>query len=203
MYTTLLFKESPILSIILATLLYVTKNNTFLFEIMVIISILVIYFYRHSEYTKLHIDNEIISPASGRVIFIKQSGELVQMSIYLNLLNNHTQVYPANGIVVNRIYDDTGQFKLLNNMYKSRFNEKKIHIMKMNNGNYLNIIQIAGFFPRRIVSSDVFPEKVTAGQYLGIIKFGSRVDLIFPGDVSKLLVNYNQMLNIGDLIYRY
>lgn len=203
MYTTLLFKESPFLVIILLGLLSITQNKPYVFGMIIIICIYVVYFYRYSEYTKLHADNEIISPANGRIIFIRQYGDLVQMSIYLNLLNNHTQIYPANGLVVKRIYDLTGKFELLNNIYKSRFNEKKIHIMEMNNGNYLKLIQIAGYFPRRIVSSDLFPENVIAGQYLGIIKFGSRVDLEFPGDISNLLVKKNQMLNIGDPIYNY
>ena len=204
MYTTLLFNESPHIAAILLIALFITsKYNSFLFGIIIFIFIMIMFFYRFSPYQLIHIDNDIISPASGRIIFLKQSGNLVQMSIYLNLLNNHTQVYPANGIVIDRIYDNTGKFELLNNIYKSRFNEKKIHIMKMNNGNYLKLIQIAGFFPRAIVSSELIPERVDAGQYLGMIKFGSRVDLVFQGDISKVQVKCNQMLNIGDLIYKY
>lgn len=121
----------------------------------------------------------------------------------MNLLNNHTQIYPINGTVVNRIYDDTGIFKLINYIHKSRYNEKMIHIIKTNNNKILKLIQIAGFFPRAIVASEQVPEIVHAGKYLGMIKFGSQIDLIFPGDISNLKVKFNQMINIGDIIYKY
>ena len=101
------------------------------------------------------------------------------------------------------IYDDTGKFELANNVRKSRFNEKKIHIIQMKNGIEVKVTQIAGFFVRRIVSPKKGNEKVMAGEYLGIIKFGSRVDLEFEGDISKIMIKENQKINIGDIIYTY
>jgi len=69
----------------------------------------------------------------------------------------------------------------------------------MNNNKLLRIIQIAGFFPRRIVSSEKVPKEVMAGEYLGMIKFGSRVDLEFEGDISKIKIG--QKIKLGDVIY--
>ena len=69
--------------------------------------------------------------------------------------------------------------------------------------NEVKVTQIAGFFPRRIVSTKEVNEKVMAGEYLGMIKFGSRVDLEFDGDISKILIKENQKINIGDMIYSF
>jgi phosphatidylserine decarboxylase len=137
------------------------------------------------------------------VSYVDQKDKKINISIYINFFNNHTQIYPVNGLLLKKIYDNTGKFELANNVRKSRFNEKKIHTIKMKNGGEVKVTQIAGFFPRRIVSAKKENEKVMAGEYLGIIKFGSRVDLEFDGDISKILIKENQQINIGDMIYTY
>jgi phosphatidylserine decarboxylase len=137
------------------------------------------------------------------VTYLEQKDNKINISIYLNILNNHTQIYPVNGVLLKTIYDKTGKFELANDIRKSRFNEKKIHTIKMENGGEVKITQIAGFFPRRIVSTKKVNEKVMAGEYLGMIKFGSRVDLEFEGDISKVMIKEGQMVNIGDMIYSY
>ena len=67
----------------------------------------------------------------------------------------------------------------------------------------IKITQIAGFFPRRIVSSEKVDTKIFAGEYLGMIKFGSRVDIEFEGDISQIKIKNGQKINIGDIIYVY
>lgn len=205
MYTTLLFQESPIIAIIVigcASTLY-KYQYTVGFGICVLLLIMLIVFYRYEPHNKRYNDNMIVAPASGLITYAEQKGDLIHVSIYLDVFDNHTQIYPVNGIVINRVYDETGKFKLVNNMGKSRDNEKKIHTIKMKNNNILKVTQIAGFFPRRIVSSDKVPECVMAGDYLGMIKFGSRVDLAFPGDMSKLKIKINDKISMGDAIYVY
>jgi phosphatidylserine decarboxylase len=160
-------------------------------------------FYRYTPHNKRYDNNTIVSPANGLITYAKQNGDLVNISIYLNFLNNHTQIYPVNGVVVERVYDKNGKFELANNINKSRYIEKKIHVIKMENNNILKVSQIAGFFVRRIVSSEKVPEKVMAGEYLGMIKFGSRVDIEFVGNVEKLNVDIGDTVDIGDIIYNY
>jgi len=161
------------------------------------------FFYRYKPHVKRYDNNTIVSPANGLITYAEQKGELVNVSIYLNFLNNHTQIYPVNGIVTERIYDKNGKFELANNINKSRYNEKKIHVIKMENNNNVKVTQIAGFFVRRIVSSNNVPETVMAGEYLGMIKFGSRVDIEFPGNISNLRFKSGDKINIGDIIYNY
>lgn len=204
MYRTLLFKESPFIGlffILLTICLLMTKNKYSLIPLIILIALMI--FYRYNKYTKEYNDNIIISPAQGKITNIMLLDNKILVSVFLSVFNNHTQIYPVNGKVIKRIYDNTGKFNIVIDRYKSRDNEKKIHTIKMKNNNIVKVVQIAGFLPRRIVSSDEVPLDVKAGQYLGMIKFGSRVDLIFPGDINKLLIKVNDNIKLGDIIYKY
>ena len=205
MYTTLLFKESPFIGlffILLTIYLLIIKNKCTIIPFLILIALMI--FYRYKKYTIEYNDNIIVSPAEGKITNIMElSNNRILVSIFLSVFDNHTQIYPVNGKVIKRVYDDTGQFGIVIDRYKSRDNEKKIHTIKMKNNNIVKVIQIAGFLPRRIVSSDVVPLDVKAGEYLGMIKFGSRVDLIFMGDINKLLVTLDNNIKIGDVIYKY
>ena len=202
---SLLFQESYIIgSFFLLSFIVLYYNNYHNTSSLFLITlILLLLFYRYEPHKTNYADNVIISPAQGTVTNIKYNNNHIYVSIFMSIFNNHTQIYPVNGTVVNRIYDRTGQFNIVVNQEKSRYNEKKIHNIVMKNKKIITITQIAGFLPRCITSSDIVPEKVKAGQYLGMIKFGSRVDIIFPGDMLKVKVKVNDTINIGDNIYTY
>lgn len=205
MYTTLLFQESPeiVLIIIIFCFISAIYKCSFLFCLLLIIFVILIIFYRYKPHNKRYENNVIVSPAEGVVCYLKQKQKSIIVSIYLNFLNNHTQIYPVNGIVLKQIYDNTGKFALANNIKKSNYNEKKIHIIQNMNKKIIKMTQIAGFFVRRIVSPDKVCKKVLAGEYLGMIKFGSRVDLEFEGNIEQIKIKKDQKINIGDIIYSY
>jgi phosphatidylserine decarboxylase len=78
----------------------------------------------------------------------------------------------------------------------------KIHYLRMKNGAMICMTQIAGFLPRMITSSDKLTE-YKAGDYFGMIKLGSRVDLLIPkyapdGSIFVLNINTGQSVNIAD-----
>ncbi len=78
----------------------------------------------------------------------------------------------------------------------------------MKDGTVIKITQLAGLLPRMIVSSDEVPMKVYAGQYMGMMKFGSRVDMLIPNinmGGKKLVLNIKETQNvtIGELIGEY
>ena len=172
MYTTLLFKESPFIGlffILLTIYLLIIKNKYIIIPFLILIALMI--FYRYKKYTIEYNDNIIVSPAEGKITNIMElSNNRILVSIFLSVFDNHTQIYPVNGKVIKRVYDDTGQFGIVIDRYKSRDNEKKIHTIRMKNNNIVKVVQIAGFLPRRIASSDVVPLDVKAGEYLGIIK---------------------------------
>jgi phosphatidylserine decarboxylase len=203
MPSTLLYSESPILGIILTISPIIAYYNNYpkLAIALTILLLSMMLFYRHYTHCKRYPNNTIICPADGTVTNLKISDHICYISIFLSPINIHTQVYPVNGTVVKRIYDQTGQFELATDVDKCRDNEKKIHYILTPNLKLLKMTQIAGFLPRRITSSDKVPEEVQAGEYMGMIKFGSRVDLMFPIDNNfQLHIKKGQHVTIGNII---
>lgn len=195
---TLLFTESPLLSLIM---LYVAcVNDGYIRVIFIILIIVFAIFYRYEEYLNRFDSDTIISPAEGTIQYIEEDDDYYCLGIYLDIFNRHYQVYPANGKVIYRFYDRTGKFGLVNYGNKSRDNEKYIHKILLDNGKVLQITQIAGFFPRVISSDDKINIKVKAGEYLGIIKLGSRVDIKIPKDFMPNDLFIGKKLHIGDVI---
>jgi phosphatidylserine decarboxylase precursor-related protein len=212
MYTTLFFKESPAIAVVLVLLMCVLSQFKFNATVNVLVAVLFgcLYFYRYNTYKGDNIgcskgkctDDIIISTNEGKITNISTNDGIIHISTYMDLSNNHTQIYPVNGTVINRYYDKTGKFDIVINQDKCRHNEKKIHTIKTKHG-IVTVTQIAGFLPRVIVASEKVPETVKAGQYMGMIKFGSRIDTSFPGDINKLKVKLNDKINIGDVLYTY
>jgi phosphatidylserine decarboxylase len=207
---TLLFYESPIIGglVLIAmcmSIIYKAPTMVKVISFATLFALLV--FYRYDCINLEIEDTTIISPAEGTIIDLDEFENFYYMAIFLNIFNKHYQVYPVNGEVIYRDYDATGKFNLVKNIDKSMYNEKKIHHIKMKDNTIITLIQIAGFVPRAITSDD---ELCTykAGEYLGMIKFGSRIDLILPKitpDGKKLIINQNNgdKIKIGDYIGQY
>lgn len=203
-YTTLLFNESPIIgSVLLIITITATLLNYYITAfIFAVLFIFMAFFYRHIPLTTRHKDNIIVSPADGTITNLRVVDGYIYISIFLSPLNIHTQTYPVNGTVIKRIYDKTGKFGLATTIDKCRHNEKKMHFIKMQGvPGVLQLTQIAGFLPRRITSDNSCPVQVSANEYLGMIKFGSRVDILFPANKRfNLRVRKGQRIRPGELI---
>jgi phosphatidylserine decarboxylase len=142
-------------------------------------------FFRDPERTTPAGDNLVISPADGTVVqisdveedeFLKAPGILV--SVFMSPLNVHVNRYPVNGTV--------GYFKHIPGEYIVAFDEKaslrneRTHI-GIERGNFRILFkQIAGFVARRIVAPIAVGDSAIAGKRFGMIRFGSRVDVIMP-----------------------
>ena len=210
---TLLFKESPLIAAVSVGSIILAAYNKVDYRIqgiLILLFFMLLYFYRYEEFTPVNITNSmILSPCEGKVIKICQKMQThTYISIFLSPLNRHTQIYPVNGIVIKREYDLTGRFNIVMNINKSRKNEKKIHYITMTDGTIIKVTQLAGLLPRMIVSDDTVPMNVYAGQYMGMMKFGSRVDMLVPNaNISgkKLLLNIKeeQNIKIGELLGEY
>ncbi len=207
---SLLFYESPIITLGIFTGIVagLELKSNLVVGVSVFLLIFMLYFYRYN-YVDLGIinDNILISPCEGTVIEILDRYDHYYIPIFLSPMNKHTQIYPANCRVLQRTYDRTGEFAMVMNLSKSQNNEKKIHTLQLANGTVMSLTQIAGFLPRMITSDeDLMTYK--AGDYLGMIKFGSRVDLLIPkigcdGSYLYLNIKKGDSLNLGDLIGQY
>jgi phosphatidylserine decarboxylase len=204
---SLLFQESCILGINLIGSIFLT-NNSYLIGLYIFLLILLLFFYRHTECEIRVDDTTLLSPCEGTVLKITRRYGYYYIAIFLSPFNRHTQIYPMNGTVISRRYDNTGEFNVVMYLGKSANNEKKTHYMLTNNGVVMSFTQIAGFLPRVISSDNRVGHRVSAGEYLGIIKFGSRVDVLIPdtdihGNELKLSVLEGDEVCIGDIIGKY
>jgi phosphatidylserine decarboxylase len=140
----------------------------------------VVYFMREQK-PIFHPKNEdvLYSPAHGRIMKIFNYKDHICISIFLSPLNIHHQYIPINGTVRKVTYDYTGKFELAYEETKSRDNEKCITVIETKHGLF-KIFQIAGTVARRIENNLTVNQVVKTGQNMGIIKLGSRVDVLVP-----------------------
>ena len=127
----------------------------------------------------------LIAPADGKVIsvipieepdFLK--GSAIRISIFMNVFNVHVNRYPADGTLTYRHYRP-GRFLNAADEKASSANEQSSLGIETPRGPVL-VRQIAGLVARRIVTDDSEGTTVRQGERLGLIRFGSRVDVFVP-----------------------
>lgn len=165
--------------------------NIIVISILFII-IFILNFYKMPQGTSAK-PCEIIAPSYGTVYSIDDHGDYISVVTFLSPFDVHMQYCPVNGVCKNSIYDRTGNFDLAFHLNKSKLNEKRIHTFDTKIGE-IRVYQVAGFLTRRIESWIQEKQAVLAGQPLGIIHLGSRVDLWLPKKNLNLLVKKGDKL---------
>jgi len=174
-----------------------------LWALLIILSLvgsLLLFFYRFPGERKcIPSDrNKVYSPAYGRIMKITERADgTTYIAIFLSPLDIHYQFFPVSGTVKRIDYDHNGKFELAYELNKSNDNEKCIHVINNEYGDF-TIYQIAGFLVRRISPYDVLGQAAVSGKCMGLIHFGSRVDIIIPQNHRfKLKVKEGEYVN-GD-----
>lgn len=129
-----------------------------------------------------------VSPADGRIVDIQQHTSLetfdltgcIRISIFMNVFDVHVNRSPVSG-VVQRIFYSEGRFLPADRDRAMLENEKNAILLCMENGIQCSIVQVAGLIARRIVCWAEEGDHVKKGQRIGLIRFGSRVDIYIPG----------------------
>ena len=155
-----------------------------------------IFFFRDPE---REIGKNIVSPADGKVIKIEKIkdsdvGDSIKVSIFMSILDVHVNRMPIDGKIL-KIEKVEGNFFPAYSE-ESEKNEKNIILAETKIGK-IKIIQIAGIFARRIVCYAKEGKNIAKGERIGMIKFGSRVDLILPKDKVRLRIRVNDKLRAG------
>lgn len=124
----------------------------------------------------------IVSPADGKVVKIERVGNVTKLSIFLSIFNVHVNRSPLAGRIEAIDYKP-GKFRPAFNHAASVENERNT-IMVTQGGVNLVFTQIAGIVARRIVCWKKVGDTVGKGELVGLIRFGSRVDVLFPAGTT-------------------
>jgi phosphatidylserine decarboxylase len=145
---------------------------------LLLLTSFVAFFFRNPPRTIPKDPSIIVSPADGKVVKIDRVGSVTKVSIFLSLFNVHVNRSPIAGNIEALDYRK-GKFKAAYNHAASVENERNT-IMVSNGRINLVFIQIAGVVARRIVFWKRIGDRVEKGDLVGLIRFGSRVDILFP-----------------------
>ncbi len=135
-----------------------------------------------------------VSPADGVVVAIKPEGEQTRVSIFLNVFDVHVNRSPIAGKITKVEYK-TGKFLVASKPEATTDNEQNF-ITVEGNGTKIVFSQIAGLIARRIICYKKAGDIVEAGERVGYIKFGSRVDM-FLGPEWTLQVKEGERVSAG------
>jgi len=143
-----------------------------------------LYFFRNPRRRTSAGPGELVSPADGTVVDISDVGEeeflggtATRIAIFMSPVDVHVNRAPCSGLVV-AMKHVAGKFAMAFGKDIEEQNERNF-ILFENEGERTMIVQIAGFLARRIIPYVKVDERVEQGQEVGIIAFGSRVDIYF------------------------
>ena len=190
---------------ILATFI-VLFFSKFLGSILMLITIWVYYFFRDPERHPINDDSYLVSPADGLITDVSERAgpeELrlenttyTKVSIFMNVFNCHVNRTPLAG-KVEEIYYKPGKFLNASLDKASDENERNYFKIKSNkDGEDIIIVQIAGLIARRIVCEVEQGQDLKQGERIGMIRFGSRVDIYFKN--KKVLAKLGQNVVSGE-----
>ena len=172
--------------------------SDFLGLIGLVLTIWVYYFFRDPERVIIEDDNYLVSPADGEVIKVEEvdgpkelgleSKKFKKISIFMNVFDCHVNRTPCSGKVTEILYKP-GKFFNASLDKASEDNERNYYKISNSNGEEVVVVQIAGLIARRIVTETSENEELKQGERIGMIRFGSRVDIYFE--------NYNPLIKVN------
>jgi phosphatidylserine decarboxylase len=172
--------------------------------VITIIALWVAYFFRDPERTGERGAGIVVAPADGRLIMMTEvdepafvQGRAIRLSIFMNVFNVHVNRYPVDG-TVRYVHYNKGKF--INAAAEKSSLENEQMSVGIESGKYRILVrQIAGLIARRIVTYSKVGENVRQGDRMGIIRFGSRVDVFVPTD-ARLLAKTGDLTTAGTTI---
>ena len=172
---------------------------------MIIITVWVYYFFRDPERFSIDDDKFLVSPADGLISNISEISGPVELglenktftkvSIFMNVFNCHVNRVPVSS-TVEEIFYKPGKFLNASLDKASEENERNYYKIKTKKGEEIVIVQIAGLIARRIVCEVSKNQSLNQGERIGMIRFGSRVDVYFNN--RKLLAKVGQNVVAGE-----
>ena len=179
--------------------------SKFLGALFILITFWVYYFFRDPERYSINDDKFLTSPADGLITDISERSGPVELrlenttytrvSIFMNVFNCHVNRTPISG-KVEEIYYKPGKFLNASLDKASEENERNYFKIKTKNNEEIIIVQIAGLIARRIVCQIEQDQELKQGERIGMIRFGSRVDIYFKN--KNVLAKQGQNVVAGE-----
>ena len=189
---------------ILVTFVVLFFSN-FFGSILILVTVWVYYFFRDPERYSINDDKFLVSPADGLITDISERAGPVELrlenttytrvSIFMNVFNCHVNRTPISG-KVEEIYYKPGKFLNASLDKASEENERNYFKIKTSSGEEIIIVQIAGLIARRIVCQVEQDQELKQGERIGMIRFGSRVDIYFKN--KNILAKQGQNVVAGE-----
>ena len=191
------------ISIIITFIVWLFSN--FLTIIMLLITVWVYYFFRDPERISINDNSYLVSPADGLITDISEingpeelgleNKKFTRVSIFMNVFNCHVNRIPIDG-KIEEIFYKPGKFFNASLDKASKENERNYYKILSSKGEEIIIVQIAGLIARRIVCEVNKEQDLKQGDRIGMIRFGSRVDLLFNN--KKILTKLGQNVVAGE-----
>ena len=191
------------ISIIITFIVWLFSN--FLTFIMLLITVWVYYFFRDPDRVAINDNSYLVSPADGLVTDISEingpeelgleNNKYTRISIFMNVFNCHVNRTPIEG-KVEEIFYKPGKFFNASLDKASKENERNYYKILSNKGEEIIIVQIAGLIARRIICEVSKNQNLKQGDRIGMIRFGSRVDIFFKN--KKILTKPGQNVVAGE-----
>ncbi len=191
------------ISIIITFIVWLFSN--FLTFIMLLITVWVYYFFRDPDRVVINDNSYLVSPADGLVTDISEingpeelgleNNKYTRISIFMNVFNCHVNRTPTEG-KVEVIFYKPGKFFNASLDKASKENERNYYKILSTKGEEIIIVQIAGLIARRIICEVSKDQNLKQGDRIGMIRFGSRVDLFFKN--KKILTKIGQNVVAGE-----
>jgi len=158
--------------------------------ILLLVTLCITLFFRDPDRPVPQQENAVISPADGKIIFAETvnnspyfDSSCIKISIFMTVFNVHVNRLPCSGKVEDVIYYP-GKFVSANLDKASKDNERNAVIIKLESGQSMAVVQVAGLIARRIICQIHKGDIVQKGQKYGMICFGSRLDVFLPQDTD-------------------
>jgi len=170
----------------------------FLGLVGLVLTIWVYYFFRDPDRISINDENYLVSPADGVVLQVEDSDgpkelnlegkKFKKISIFMNVFDCHVNRIPCSGKVTEILYKP-GKFLNASLDKASEDNERNYYKISNSSEEDIIIVQIAGLIARRIVCEVTENSELKQGDRIGMIRFGSRVDIYFE--------NYNPLVKVN------
>ena len=171
----------------------------------ILLTVWVYYFFRDPDRISIEDDSFLVSPADGLISSIAEvdgpaelsleSKKFTKISIFMNVFNCHVNRTPVSATVEEILYKP-GKFLNASLDKSSEENERNYYRLKLKDGDEIIVVQIAGLIARRIVTEVKVSQSIEQGERIGMIRFGSRVDVYFSN--RKLLARLGQNVVAGE-----